>query len=121
MRADRRTSQVVKILRATKALLKTPGKLVKDGAHVAEDRQGGELYRPQDPRACRFCVMGALERVHDGAVVYGGVDDTYWAARNVLSNAANKAGFDFHRDPIPRNHKLVMKLFTRAIKIAQGE
>lgn len=52
----------------------------------ARTQRWGETCRPTDPRACRWCIFGALIKV------YGMQTDKFWGARQALEEVLQKYG-----------------------------
>lgn len=96
-------------------------KLIEKGwcRETAAKNASGEAVDPLDKSACRWCAMGALERVrgYDGAITISPEDRYLSAACGVSSHPWSYISFNEDQT----SKRPVLAAFDRAIKLAKSE
>ena len=103
----------VEILKAAKAKIEDPAHWCQGAS--ARDREG-LLVQPEDPGACRWCVIGAI------SVVTGCDYDLSLTAHGFLTCAANEFGKPLAQEVNDEtDHPTTMRFMDRAIALAEQE
>ena len=95
-------------LEAAKSLIANPHKWAREA--MAYDRKGNEV-KPEDPEACRFCMVGALRRVSQTSADF---EQCIRALRNACQGQSIFTFNDSH------GHRAVLKAMGRAINLARA-
>ena len=101
-------------LRQAKALIENPARWCQGNGAVADD---GAVVDFDSPEAHRWCARGAVSKVTN----HRPNTPVYNATVRFLDRAANElhAGFNSVQVNDQLNHRDVMKMFRRAIRLAQ--
>ena len=96
-------------------ILKAARELISDEAHWCQgrfacDETGDEAYTTE-PRACRWCALGAVWAVAPGTVGIG-------AAERFLDIASGETITDYNDN---HTHAEVLAMFDKAIKMSEGQ
>ncbi|NLS03587.1 hypothetical protein HGP14_09475 [Rhizobium sp. P32RR-XVIII] len=96
------------VLKDALAMISAPHKWAK-GA-IAFDRHGNQV-KPLDEKACRFCMVGAIQRLQPNA-------DDYGQAIMILRKACGSQSIFEFNDQC--GHKAMTKVMRRAISYAEA-
>ena len=109
-------NEVVDLLNKARKLIETPDRWCQ--GDFARDEKG-ESVITVSPEACKWCMIGALEKAADTLSLDSSL--AYSDAREFLSVAVGESILSWWNDIEGRTHTEVLQAFDRAIKLAQGK
>jgi len=115
-------TEAVKHLEAAKELISDPSKWIR--FNFAQDSEG-RIVEATDRSACKWCLLGAVNKTEESIYTYGSV-------YGFLEAAAKDFGYSWTRVDLKgignppllndeTDHPTVMKMFSLAIRYAKGE
>lgn len=112
-------NKTVKVLEKAMGLISRPKDWIQ---HAAAQVASGEIVRPLDAMACKFCATGAVHRAAQAFSdrVRDRVEQVLQAAVPVAFKRRHVGYIGFNDSP-DTTHAKILRLFRRAIKLAQRE